>query len=38
MLSACYFGVFLVVCRVAGLDRELIRFELRQARAMFSRN
>jgi O-antigen/teichoic acid export membrane protein len=38
MLSACYFGVFLVVCRVAGLDRELIRFELRQARAMFFGN
>jgi hypothetical protein len=38
VLSACYLGLFLVVCRIAGLDRELIRFELRQARAMFFGN
>jgi O-antigen/teichoic acid export membrane protein len=38
LLSACYLGLFLVVCRVVGLDRELIRFELRQVWSMFSRN
>jgi O-antigen/teichoic acid export membrane protein len=38
MLSACYFGVFLVVCVIAGVNRELIRTELNYVRAMFRRN
>jgi O-antigen/teichoic acid export membrane protein len=37
LLSACYLGIFIVVCRIAGLDSQMIRSELNHARALFSR-
>jgi O-antigen/teichoic acid export membrane protein len=36
LLSVCYFGLFLVVCRLVGMNKELIHTELIQARALFS--
>jgi O-antigen/teichoic acid export membrane protein len=38
LLSACYLGLFIVVCRVVGLNQQLIRSEINQARALFSRS
>lgn len=38
LLCACYLGVFLVVCWLAGLNRELVQSELKQLRVMFSAN
>jgi O-antigen/teichoic acid export membrane protein len=38
LLSACYLGLFLVVCWLAGLTRELVRSELNHARALFFGN
>lgn len=38
ILAGCYVMLFLVICRLVGMNRELIRTELRQARALFSRN
>jgi O-antigen/teichoic acid export membrane protein len=38
MLSACYLGIFLVVCALAGVNRALIRAELNQLRNMFGAN
>ncbi|HEX4265700.1 MAG TPA: oligosaccharide flippase family protein [Verrucomicrobiae bacterium] len=36
LLSTCYVGLFVVVCWLVGLNRELLRTELNQARALFS--
>ena len=38
LLSVCYLGLFLVVCRLAGMNRELVQAELNQLRGLFSRN
>lgn len=38
LLSACYVILFLVVCRLAGMNFELLRAEINQARAMFFKN
>jgi len=35
LLCACYLGVLLVVCVVAGINRDLIRTELNYVRTMF---
>jgi O-antigen/teichoic acid export membrane protein len=37
VLSACYGALFLVVCRLAGMNRELLRSEINQARNLFLR-
>jgi len=37
LLSVCYLGIFLVVCRITGLDHRLIRSEINQMRALFSK-
>jgi O-antigen/teichoic acid export membrane protein len=36
LLSACYLGVFLLVCRLAGMNQEIVRSELNQLRGLFS--
>ena len=38
VLSGCYFALFLVVCWLAGMNRDLLRTELRQVRAMLQRH
>ena len=38
VLSLCYVVLFLVVCRLAGLNRDLVQTELKQARALFFRS
>lgn len=37
LLSICYLALFLVVCRLAGTNWELLRTELAQLRAMLAR-
>ena len=37
VLAACYLVLFLVVCRLAGMTREMVRAEFMQARAMIGR-
>lgn len=38
LLCLCYAGLFLVLCRLAGMNRELAQTELKQLRALFSMN
>jgi hypothetical protein len=35
VLSACYGALFLMVCWLAGMNRELLRMEFAQARKLF---
>jgi O-antigen/teichoic acid export membrane protein len=37
LLSVCYLGIFLVVCRIAGFDLRMIRTEISHVRTLFSR-
>jgi len=36
LLSVCYLGLFIVVCRLAGMNQEMIRSEMNQLRSMLS--
>jgi O-antigen/teichoic acid export membrane protein len=38
VLSACYGALFLLVCWLAGMNRELLRSEINQARSLFLRS
>ena len=37
VLSTCYLVLFVVICRLTGLTREMVRAEFRQARALIGR-
>jgi O-antigen/teichoic acid export membrane protein len=37
VLAACYLALFLAVCRLAGMTREMVRAEFMQARALLGR-
>jgi O-antigen/teichoic acid export membrane protein len=38
ILAGCYMALFLVVCRLAGMNWDLLRHEINQARQLFPRN